>query len=208
MLHPVPAILKDVSVDMKKGDFLTIVGKVGCGKSTLLHAVMQEVVLEKGVADVQGSIAYVEQEPFIFSDTIKANILFGKPLDQLKLERAIRVAQLTHDLTIFGNGVDTVIGERGVGTSGGQKARISFARAVYSDADIILLDDPLSAVDPHVANAIFHESIKKELAEKLVILVTHQLQFLTECPKIMLLQDGRVHKTGTFAELLESGFDV
>lgn len=90
----------------------------------------------------------MEQEPFIFSDSIKNNITFGLPADKEKLKNAIRVAQLNQDIEIFGRGIETVIGERGINISGGQKARISLARAVYSDADIILLDDPLSAVDP------------------------------------------------------------
>jgi len=82
-------VLQDLSLEMKKGDFLTVIGHVGCGKSTLLHAVMQEVVIEKGISIVQGSIAYVEQEPFIFSDSILQNILFGLPLDEARLDRAI-----------------------------------------------------------------------------------------------------------------------
>ena len=127
----------------------------------------------KGNASVVGSIAYVEQEPFIFSASVKDNITFGKPYEQIRFEWAIKNAQLNSDLETFGNGADTVIGERGVNISGGQKARISLARAIYSDADIILLDDPLSAVDPEVANKIFTECIQDALKDKLVILVTH-----------------------------------
>ena len=99
--------------------------------------------------------------------------MFGRPFDQKKFDDAIKYSCLTRDVQIFGRGVDTVIGERGVNVSGGQKARISLARALYSDADIILLDDPLSAVDPEVAHKIFHECIKGFLKSKLVILATH-----------------------------------
>jgi ATP-binding cassette, subfamily C (CFTR/MRP), member 4 len=108
--------------------------------------------------------------------------LFGLPYEKERFEIAIRASQLTRDVAIFGKGVETVIGERGVNISGGQKARISLARAVYSNADIVLLDDPLSAVDPEVANKIFYECIRECLKDKIVILVTHQLQFLEKCP--------------------------
>lgn len=117
-------------------------------------------------------------------------------------------AQLQSDLELFGNGADTVIGERGVNISGGQKARISLARAVYADADIVLLDDPLSAVDPEVANKIFTECIQGALKDKLVILVTHQLQFLERCEKIMLLKEGKVVQQGTYQQISDSGFNI
>ena len=116
---------------------------------------MNECVLLKGTSEIAGSIAYVEQEPFIVTASVKENITFGHPFDQERMDRAIKLAQLGHDIEIFGKGLDTVIGERGINVSGGQKARISLARAIYSDADIMLFDDPLSAVDPKVAHKIF-----------------------------------------------------
>ena len=160
---------------MKPGDFLTVVGQVGCGKTSLLYSIMEETILQKGTSKIEGSIAYVEQEPFIFSGSVKNNILFGLPYEKERFERTIMVSQLTKDIELLGKGVETTIGERGINVSGGQKARISLARAVYSNADIILLDDPLSAVDPEVANKIFKECIKDTLKDKIVILVTHQL---------------------------------
>jgi len=134
---------------------------------------MEETNLVKGTRKINGSIAYVEQEPFIFSGTVKKNILFGLPYDKERFERAVRAAELVRDISIFGKGVETTIGERGINVSGGQKSRISLARAVYSDADIILLDDPLSAVDPEVANKLFRNCIRTVLKDKIVILVTH-----------------------------------
>ena len=119
--------------------------------------------------------------------------------------KAITAAQLTTDMEIWTHGAETVIGERGVNISGGQKARISFARAIYSDADIVLLDDPLSAVDPEVANKIFNEIKNGALKDKLVILVTHQLQFLTQCPKILLLKEGKVVCQGNYEEIVQTG---
>ena len=134
--------------------------------------------------------------------------MFGQEYNKERMENAIKVAQLTRDLEILGNGINTVIGERGVNISGGQKARISLARAVYSNADIVLLDDPLSAVDPEVANRIFNECILGALKHKLVILVTHQLQFLQKCPKILLIKEGKVAKLGSYAEITATGFNI
>lgn len=168
-------MLENINIDMRSGSLLAIVGQVGCGKTTLLHAMMQETTLRHGTATVAGSVAYVEQEPFILSASVSQNIQFGLPLDQSRLDTAVKYAQLTSDLQLFANGIDTVIGERGVNISGGQKARISLARAIYSNADIILLDDPLSAVDPEVASRIFLDCIRGFLKDKLVVLVTHQL---------------------------------
>ena len=104
--------------------------------------------------------------------------------------------------------METTIGERGVNISGGQKARISLARAIYSDASIVLLDDPLSAVDPEVANLIFEECILGALKDKIVVLVTHQLQFLVKCPQILLLKEGKVVKQGTYDEINSTGFNI
>jgi ATP-binding cassette subfamily C (CFTR/MRP) protein 4 len=127
---------------------MVIVGPVGSGKTTILHAIMNETKHCKGEQNVKGTIAYVEQEPFIISGSIKDNILLGKIYNEEMFEKALKTSQLIHDISQFQKGADTVIGERGINISGGQKARISLARAVYSEADIYLLDDPLSAVDP------------------------------------------------------------
>jgi ATP-binding cassette, subfamily C (CFTR/MRP), member 4 len=133
----------------------------------------------------------VEQEPFIFSGSIKDNILLGKVYDKDLFWKAVEVSQLSHDMEKFQKAEETVIGERGINISGGQKARISLARAIYSEADIYLLDDPLSAVDPQVASDIFQKCIKDTLKDKLVVLATHQLQFLKTCENILLIKDGK-----------------
>ena len=138
-----------------------------------------------------GRIAYVEQEPFIFSASIIDNVCFGLDYDPDRFEIALRKSQLYKDMENFANGEETVIGERGINISGGQKARISLARAIYSNADIYLLDDPLSAVDPEVANAIFKECISEYLSDKLVVLVTHQLQFIKNCERILVLSEKK-----------------
>ena len=201
-------MLENINIDLRSGSLLAIVGQVGCGKTTLLHAMMQETTLRHGTATVAGSVAYVEQEPFILSASVRQNIQFGLPLDQSRLDDAVKYAQLTSDLQLFANGIETVIGERGVNISGGQKARISLARAIYSNADIVLLDDPLSAVDPEVASRIFFDCIRGFLKNKLVVLVTHQLQFLESCGEILLLKEGQVVAQGSYDDIVKTGFNI
>lgn len=150
-------ILNGIDINLKMKDFLVVVGQVGCGKTSLLYSIMEETILSKGKSSVVGSIAYVEQEPFIISDSVENNIRFGKPFNQKRLDDALKYSCLEGDVKLFGKGLKTVIGERGVNISGGQKARMSLARALYSDADIVLLDDPLSAVDPEVASKLFYD---------------------------------------------------
>ena len=159
---------------------------------------MQETVTQTGFFEVNGTLAYVEQEPLIFLGTLKDNILFENIYNEDKMTKVIKVCQLESDLLQLSNGINTQIGERGINISGGQKARLALARAVYSDADILLLDDPLSAVDPHVAHAIFNECIVGYLKNKCVILATHQLQFLKEVDKILVLNKGEQLQMGNY----------
>ena len=184
---------------------MVVIGQVGSGKSSLLATIMKECELRRGEFAVNGELAYVEQEPFILSDTIKYNIILGKELNETRLAEVVKVCQLESDLELFPKGIDTFIGEQGVNISGGQKARIALARAVYSDADIYLLDDPLSAVDPGVADKIFKECIQGYLGQKARILVTHQLHFLTNLPRILLLDSsGKQKFFGSYEVLVAS----
>ena len=164
------------------------------GKSSLLASLLGETHLRSGSRSLRGRVAYVEQEPCIFSDSVRNNILFGLPLDEERLKEVVRVCQLEEDLTQLTNGLDTEIGERGVNISGGQKARISLARACYSDADIYLLDDP------HVAKKLFSQCIKGLLREKAVVLVTHQISFLDRVDEILVLEEGRQVFKGDYSE--------
>ena len=115
---------------------------------------------------------------------------------------------MARDVREFKKEADTIIGERGINISGGQKARISLARAIYSQADIYLLDDPLSAVDPQVANDIFSQCIQGYLKDKLVVLVTHQLQFLKSCEKILIIKNNKQFAFGNYESITNSGFDI
>uniref|UniRef100_A0A8C4GY09 ATP-binding cassette, sub-family C (CFTR/MRP), member 12 n=1 Tax=Dicentrarchus labrax TaxID=13489 RepID=A0A8C4GY09_DICLA len=158
-----------------KGNLLGVCGNVGSGKTSLISSILEQMHLLQGSLTADGTFAYVSQQAWIFHGTVQENILMGEPFDQTKYERVVDVCSLRADLTILPYGDQTEIGERGLNLSGGQKQRISLARAVYSNKDIFLLDDPLSAVDAHVGKHIFEECIKKELQGKSVILVTHQL---------------------------------
>ncbi|XP_074481011.1 ATP-binding cassette sub-family C member 12-like [Sebastes fasciatus] len=160
--------------------------------------------LLQGSLSADGTFAYVSQQAWIFHGTVKENILMGEPFDQSKYDRVIDVCSLRADLKILPYGDQTEIGERGLNLSGGQKQRISLARAVYSNKDIFLLDDPLSAVDAHVGKHIFEECIKKELQGKSVILITHQLQYLEFCDDILVLDDGEVREAGNHQALMEA----
>jgi len=168
-------VLNEINFSLGPSDLLLVAGRIGTGKTTLLFSILDETIKKGGTQTVKGKVAYVEQEPFIFSGTVAENITFGRVMNKERFQASINAAQLESDIVNLSNGADTVIGERGINISGGQRARISLARAVYSDADIYLFDDPLSAVDPQVANSIFKECILGALRHKCVILVTHQL---------------------------------
>ncbi|XP_056643789.1 probable multidrug resistance-associated protein lethal(2)03659 isoform X2 [Diorhabda sublineata] len=144
--------LEDIDFNVNAGKVVAVVGAVGSGKTTLLHVIMKELELESGSIAVHGTISYASQEPWLFGGSIRQNILFGQEFDQQKYDEVVRVCALQRDFTLFPHGDRTLAGERGVTLSGGQRARINLARAVYKDADIYLLDDPLSAVDTHVAD--------------------------------------------------------
>uniref|UniRef100_A0A0U9HVH0 Putative ABCC protein n=1 Tax=Chrysomela populi TaxID=154003 RepID=A0A0U9HVH0_CHRPP len=193
--------LSDINVSVKSGDLVAVVGPVGTGKTTLFNLILGELKACEGSVQVQGTISYASQEPWLFGGTLRQNILFGQEFDQKKYDEVVRVCALERDFALFPYGDKTLAGERGVSLSGGQRARINLARAVYKEADIYLLDDPLSAVDAHVGKQLFEECISSYLAHKCVILVTHQLQYLKKIKRIYLLEEGRVLVTGTYDDL-------
>ncbi|CAF5066806.1 unnamed protein product, partial [Rotaria sp. Silwood1] len=181
-----------------------VVGATGSGKSSLLAAILGEMSLVQGSSKIYGKIAYVSQISWIFSGTIRENILFCKDFDKEKYERVLQSCCLITDLQSFPAGDSTVIGEKGVNLSGGQKARVSLARALYTEADIYLFDDPLASVDPTIARKIFQQCISNQgiLNDKTRLLVTHQIQFLSEFDHCILLDHGKIEKQGLFNELL------
>lgn len=203
------SILKDISFDVVPGKLTVIIGPVGSGKSSILLSILNEMpVSSGGTVEVNGKLIYASQEAWIFNGSIRENILFGRPFDPVLYREVIRVAALTKDLQQFDEGDQTMVDDRGTSLSGGQRARISLARALYTDADCYLLDDPLSAVDASVAKHIFEKCIKEYLHHKCVILVTHQLQFVKQAEQIVVLKDGACFACGSYMELLNRGIDI
>ncbi|GMH87232.1 hypothetical protein TrST_g6248 [Triparma strigata] len=199
--------LRRVYLHAPPGSLIAIVGPVGSGKSTLLNGILGECRSLTGSVHLRGSVSYVSQKAFIMNDTLRNNITFSKPFDEDKYNDAIQKCALTHDLTVLPSGDQTEIGEKGINLSGGQKARVALARAIYHDADVVLLDDPLSAVDAHVGKHIFRECIVKGLlkgGDKSVVLVTNALQFLNsdKVTKIVVLENGEVKEEGRYEELM------
>lgn len=141
---------------------------------------------------MKGKVAYVEQQPAIFSDSIRNNILFGRQFKQEAYDRALKLSCFLADLKLQPQGEETIIGQKGTTLSGGQKARLTLARALYGEADIYLLDDPLSAVDSKVGKKIFKKCIKQLSQTKTVILVTHQIGYLHDCDQVIIVEDGAI----------------
>ena len=198
-------ILQDIELTTTSGSLTVVTGPVGSGKSTLLSAIAGEISDTSGMITCPETIVYVPQVAWVFSGTLRENILFGQPYDEHRYTRIIKACALVEDIQQFPNGDKTIVGERGVVLSGGQRARVSLARAVYVDADLYLLDDPLSAVDVKVGQQIFETCIKDLLGNKTRLLTTHQEQHMKEAHQVIVLYKGRVLGKGKFAELREKG---
>uniref|UniRef100_A0A8C4ILC3 Multidrug resistance-associated protein 4 n=1 Tax=Dicentrarchus labrax TaxID=13489 RepID=A0A8C4ILC3_DICLA len=199
--------LQNVSFTVRPEQLLAVIGSVGAGKSSLLSAILGELSQESGVIKVKGELTYTSQQPWILPGTIRSNILFGKALNPQKYDRVLRACALKKDMDLLLGGDLAMVGDRGANLSGGQKARVSLARSVYQDADIYLLDDPLSAVDAEVGRHLFEECICGLLRKKPRILVTHQLQYLKAADQIVVLKEGQMVARGTYSELQGSGID-
>lgn len=193
--------IEDVSFEIKENQFCAIVGAVGSGKSTILHTILQELEIDKGELTVNGVVSYSAQEPWLFEASVRQNILFTEDYDESRYRMVIQVCALERDLELLPYADLTIVGERGISLSGGQKARVSLARAIYRRADIYLLDDPLSAVDSVVGKHIFDKCIKEFLKDKICILVTHQEQYLKASNHIVLMDMGKVQLQGKHARI-------
>ncbi|GLT64996.1 hypothetical protein SLA2020_374540 [Shorea laevis] len=198
--------LSDVNLDILVGSLVAVVGSTGEGKTSLISAMLGELPsISNASVIIRGTVAYVPQVSWIFNATVRDNILFGSSFDLGRYEKAIDVTALQHDLDLLPGGDLTEIGERGVNISGGQKQRVSMARAVYSNSDVYIFDDPLSALDAHVGRLVFDKCIKGELRGKTRVLVTNQLHFLSQVDRILLVHEGTVKEEGTFEELSKNG---
>uniref|UniRef100_A0A8B9GHU7 Multidrug resistance-associated protein 7 n=1 Tax=Amazona collaria TaxID=241587 RepID=A0A8B9GHU7_9PSIT len=193
------------NLSVRKGMLLGVIGKVGSGKSSLLAAIAGELIKQGGqvyVSDLEQGFGFATQEPWIQFTTVRENILFGREYDARLYEEVVEACALSEDLNILPAGDQTEVGENGVTLSGGQKARIALARAVYQEKEFYLLDDPLAAVDTEVANHLMQKCILGVLKHKTRILCTHRTEFLEKADALLLIHNGRIVKTGTPADIL------
>ncbi|KAL3794688.1 hypothetical protein ACHAW5_009753 [Stephanodiscus triporus] len=212
--------LKNITCSIERGSLVAVVGPVGSGKSSFLGAILGEMESIGGTrvyTPLQSErekrrdnlVSYCSQSPWVVNDTLRGNILFGRAYHEARYERVVRACALVDDLAVLPAGDMTEIGERGINLSGGQKARVALARAMYSpNSRLILMDDPLSAVDAHVGEHLFHEAITGDLCIGATrVLVTHHVHFLPRCDAVIVLEKGMIKHSGTFQDLVAMGVD-
>lgn len=207
--------LRDIDLTLRKGELTVVVGPVGSGKSALISALLGEMhgcdapdgtPARLGAPLIAGTTSYVAQVAWVQSLSLKDNVLFGRALDEEAYARALECACLGSDVALLPLGDLTEIGEKGITLSGGQKQRTAIARAVYADADLVVMDDPLSALDAHVAKDLFRKCLSKSegaFKDKAVLLVTHQLQFVHQADHVVVMADGAIVERGAYAELVQ-----
>ncbi|KAI8899502.1 P-loop containing nucleoside triphosphate hydrolase protein [Globomyces pollinis-pini] len=197
-------VLKNIDLVVRKGELVGVCGSVGSGKTSLLNAILGEIHLVQGVMGLRShNIAYVSQSSWLLPSTLKENILFGRPYREEWFGEVVKACGLDSDFAQFPLKENTMVTERGSNLSGGQKSRLSLARAVYADADIYLLDDPLSAVDAKVAKHLFNYCFRGVLKKKTIILVTHLIPFIQKCDQTVLLDGGRMTQ-GEFDSIIQN----
>jgi ABC-type multidrug transport system fused ATPase/permease subunit len=196
--------LRDINLHIPRGSLVAIVGPVGSGKSSLLQAMVGNMMKSRGEVTRGATISYASQTPWIQNATIMDNILFDIPMEEERYWRVIKACSLEQDLTQFTSGDMTEIGERGVNMSGGQKARLSLARSVYYNAEMVIMDDPLSAVDAHVGKRLWEDCVLHELSNKTRVIATHQLHVLPDVDYVVCMKHGHIAEQGTFRELMSN----
>ncbi|XP_031634337.1 probable multidrug resistance-associated protein lethal(2)03659 isoform X2 [Contarinia nasturtii] len=184
--------IKDITFQINSNELVTVTGPVASGKSTILNVILRELEISSGEITVNGVVSYASQEPWLFDGTLRQNILFTEPYNQERYHEVVRICGLEQDIQLMSAGDLTMVGESGTCLSGGQKARISLARAIYRQADIYLLDDPLSAIDAVVGKHIFNHCIKGFLHDKIRVLITHQEQFIKASNRTIFMNDGKI----------------
>ncbi|KAG7451077.1 ABC protein [Guyanagaster necrorhizus] len=203
-----PFRVSNINMEVPRKRLVAVVGRVGSGKSSLLQGLIGEMRKISGDLSFRGPVAYCPQTAWIQNATLRDNILFGQPLDEARYWGVVEKACLLPDLQMLPDGDLTEIGEKGINLSGGQKQRVNIARALYYNADVLLFDDPLSAVDAHVGKSLFHGAILPLVQEgKTVILVTHAVHFLSHCDYVYTLHNGCIIEQGTYQQLLADDGD-
>ena len=199
-----PFRLHDLELSIGRNELIAVIGGVGSGKSSLLAALAGDMRRTNGSVTMGATRAFCPQYAWIQNTSVKENILFGKPYNREWYDAVVDACALRPDLEALPNGDMTEIGERGITVSGGQKQRLNIARAIYFDSDIILMDDPLSAVDAHVGRHIFDNAICGLLKDKCRILATHQLHVLNRCDRIIWIQEGHIETVDTFTNMINN----
>lgn len=199
--------LSKINMRIARGSLVAVVGPVGSGKSSLLQAMIGNMTLSHGKVTRGTNISYAAQTAWIQNATIRDNILFDTPFDEERYWRVIKACSLEQDLTLFPFGDQTEIGERGVNLSGGQKARLSLARSVYFQSGLVVMDDPLSAVDSHVGKSLWQDCMMKELAGRTRVIATHQLHVLPDVDYVICMKNGKIAEEGTYKELIAKDGD-
>jgi ATP-binding cassette subfamily C (CFTR/MRP) protein 1 len=202
--HDDKNVLEDINFTASKGELTCVVGRVGSGKSSFLQSLLGDLYKSKGEVVIHGSTAYVAQQAWVMNATVKENILFGHRWDPVFYEKTVRACALDKDFAQLPDGDETEVGERGISLSGGQKARLTLARAVYARADVYLLDDCLSAVDQHVGRHLIENVLGSSglLGSKTRVLATNSIPVLMEADFILLLRDNRVIERGTYQQIM------
>ncbi|PLB54684.1 putative ABC multidrug transporter [Aspergillus steynii IBT 23096] len=197
-----PFKISDIDLNVGRRELIAVIGTVGSGKSSLLGALAGEMRLTSGSVRMGTTRALCSQYAWIQNTSVKNNILFGHEYDETRYNQVVDACALRSDLAMFPDGEQTEIGERGITISGGQKQRLNIARAIYSNSELVLLDDPLSAVDAHVGKQIMDNAICGLLRDRCRVLATHQLHVLGRCDRIIVMDQGRIHAVDTFANLM------
>ena len=199
--------LDSINLKVRKGDLLAIIGKIRSGKTSFTMALLNEMYPlpgENAFFASNPNVSFVAQKPWIRNETLMENILFGETYNEKKYQQVLEKSFLIEDLKEFEKGDMTVIGDKGINLSGGQKTRVAVARALYSNKEMLIFDDPLSALDVNVGNQLFEGTIKEYLKDKTRVIVTHNIVYLKYCDQIVLMDEGRVHFNGTYEELTKN----
>ncbi|KAI0260131.1 putative ATP-binding cassette transporter protein YOR1 [Gloeopeniophorella convolvens] len=199
--------LRQIDMKIPRGPLVAIVGAVGAGKTSLLQGLIGDMRRTEGTVRFGGSVAYCSQSAWIQNATIRENICFGRSFEPERYWKAVHDACLEADLDVLPNGDMTEVGEKGISLSGGQKQRVNICRAIYSGADILIFDDPLSALDAHVGESVFNNVLLNGTVGSTRLLVTHALHFLPKVDYIYFMADGHITEHGTFEELMANGGD-